>query len=56
MLGSVTTLAGNGISGFTSGIGSQAMFNQPRGISIDTNGNLYVADSGNNSIRLITQE
>lgn len=32
---------------------TQARFNQPLGIAIDTNGNLYVADAGNHTIRKI---
>ncbi len=33
----------------------QARFNQPLGIAIDTNGNVYVADTGNHTIRKMTR-
>ena len=52
--GVVTTLAGNGSSGFADGTGSVARFNLPFGITIDSNGNLYVGDSANNRIRMVT--
>ena len=53
--GAVTTAAGSpsGI-GATDATGAAARFNQPEGIAIDAVGNLYVADSGNNTIREIT--
>ena len=48
----VTTLAGTaGTSGATPGTGPQALFNGPAGVAVDGNGNIYVADSGNNTIR-----
>jgi len=47
--GVVTTIAGN-TSGFADGTGTTARFNQPWGITIDTAGNLYVAE-GNHRIR-----
>ena len=51
----VTTLAGlAGSSGNTDGTGSTARFNQPDAVAADTNGNLYVTDYGNNTIRKIT--
>lgn len=50
--GVVTTVAGlGGSSGTTDSIGSAARFTQPRGIAVDTAGNLYVADTGNHTIR-----
>jgi len=50
----VSTLAGvAGSSGSANGAGSVARFSQPRGITADGSGNLYVADTGNNSIRKI---
>ncbi len=53
--GAVTTLAGTAtIIGSADGTGSAASFNFPMGISVDTTGNLYVADSFNNSIRKVT--
>jgi sugar lactone lactonase YvrE len=53
--GTVTTLAGRaGSKGSSDGIGTQARFNSPSGIAIDKSGNLYVADTGNNLIRMIT--
>ncbi len=53
--GSVTTIAGQpGFQGFQDGAGSQAWFNLPGGITIDSSGNLYVADTGNSVIRKIT--
>ncbi|MBI2497783.1 MAG: hypothetical protein HYV75_07695, partial [Opitutae bacterium] len=53
--GAVTTLAGTpGVSGFDDGAGSGALFNQPGGLTLDGSGNLYVADTGNCTIRKIT--
>jgi|GEM_PF-1127221 len=51
----VRTLAGNGTADFADGQGAAARFRAPRGIAVDPrNGNLYVADSANNLIRMIT--
>ena len=52
--GQVSTFAGSGQPGSSDGTGNTASFNSPFGIAIDANGNLYVADSGNNLIRKIT--
>jgi hypothetical protein len=52
--GVVTTFAGSGISGAQDGTGLSATFNNPTGIAVDAQGNVYVADYGNNEIREIT--
>lgn len=53
--GVVTTLAGTaGISGSTDAAGTAARFSLPDGIATDSAGNVYVADSGNHTIREIT--
>ena len=53
--GDVTTLAGaSGQSGSVDGLGANARFNIPRGIAIDGQGNLYVADANAAKIRKVT--
>jgi hypothetical protein len=53
--GTVSAFAGlAGTTGSSNGAGTTARFNQPRGISVDANGNVFVADHGNNLIRQIT--
>lgn len=52
--GVVIPLAGAGYSGAQDGPATSALFNQPEGITIDAEGNLYIADSGNNLIRKLT--
>ena len=53
--GTVTTLAGSaGQLGFTDGTGVVARFNQPYGVAVDGSGNVYVADTYNRAIRMIT--
>jgi hypothetical protein len=50
--GVVTTLAGlAGITGSNDGTGSAARFYQPFGVATDSSGNVYVADTQNNTIR-----
>ncbi|MGZ3427220.1 MAG: SMP-30/gluconolactonase/LRE family protein, partial [Polyangia bacterium] len=51
--GAVTTFAGTGDNGFADAIGTNAQFNQPRGIVADGAGNLYVSDANNQLIRKI---
>ncbi|UUZ50216.1 hypothetical protein LP420_09755 [Massilia sp. B-10] len=53
--GTVTVLAG-GAEGYADGTGSAAAFHTPSGIAIDGQGNLLVADTGNNAIRKVTPQ
>jgi hypothetical protein len=53
--GQVSVVAGDGKAGFA-GDGGRAAFaelNEPTGLAVDAQGNLYVADSGNNVIRRV---
>lgn len=53
--GIINTLAGSGDKAFTSdGPATAAAFARPRGLSVDASGNVYVADSDNNRIRVIS--
>ncbi|MBL9212314.1 MAG: immunoglobulin domain-containing protein, partial [Opitutaceae bacterium] len=53
--GFVTTLAGSpGVEAAVNGPGGVARFSIPFGLALDTSGNLFVADTGNDLIRRIT--
>jgi sugar lactone lactonase YvrE len=49
-----TTLAGRAPTGSTDGVGDAVQFNGTAGVAVDPGGNIYVTDSGNNTIRKIT--
>lgn len=52
--GVVTTLAGSaGVDGSTDGPNNVALFNTPKGVAVDSAGNVYVADAGNFTVRKI---
>jgi sugar lactone lactonase YvrE len=52
--GLVTTLAGSDSTGMADGPGNTATFFSPSGVAVDGSGNVFVADAGNNLIRMIT--
>jgi sugar lactone lactonase YvrE len=64
--GVVTTVAGNAsitgplgpvvgpVGGYADGKGKAARFNGPVGVAVDRAGNVFVADSGNSTIRKVT--
>lgn len=54
--GIITTVAGNGTSGFSGDNGSatSASLSYPTGVTVDTAGNLFVADAGNLRIRKVS--
>jgi uncharacterized protein (TIGR03437 family) len=55
--GTLTTLAGNGNSGFSGdGAAAQlAQLNAPAGLAVDSSGSVFIADSGNSRIRKVYQ-
>jgi sugar lactone lactonase YvrE len=55
MTGSISTVVGNGESGFSGdgGPATKARLHQPQGIAIDKNGILYISDSHNGRVRRV---
>ena len=51
--GQVSTLAGDGIPGYTDGAAHQARFNGPIGIAVAPDGRIVIADTYNDRIRVI---
>ena len=56
--GTLTLVAGTGRMGYAGdgGPAVKAQFNNPQGVAIDYLGNIYVADTGNSLIRIITSD
>ncbi|HEX3387339.1 MAG TPA: NHL repeat-containing protein, partial [Mucilaginibacter sp.] len=52
--GTVTTLAGTGLAGAQNGSLDKATFYRPYGIAVDKDGDLYIADYMNNTVRKIS--
>jgi uncharacterized protein (TIGR03437 family) len=54
--GTISTVAGNGISGYSGdgGAATSAMLNGPRSVAADAAGNLYIADTSNNRVREVS--
>jgi sugar lactone lactonase YvrE len=53
--GIISTIAGNGMSGFTGdgGLATAAQMDGPAGVYVDAGGNVYFADQTNNRIRVV---
>ena len=54
--GTLALVAGNSRAGFSgdNGPAVNAQLNAPQGLAVDSAGNLYIADSGNNRVRLVS--
>jgi uncharacterized protein (TIGR03437 family) len=54
--GTITTVAGNGVAGFSGdgGPATSASLNYPTGTAVDAAGNLFIADQDNNRVRKVT--
>ncbi len=53
--GIISTIAGNGIAGYSGdgGPATQANLNLPSGVVVDKNGNIFISDRSNNRIRVV---
>jgi uncharacterized protein (TIGR03437 family) len=56
--GIISTVAGTGVAGFSGdeGPATAARINTPRGVVVDDNGNIFIADTGNQRIRQVTPD
>jgi uncharacterized protein (TIGR03437 family) len=54
--GVINTVAGNGTAGYSgdNGPATSAQLNYPQGVAVDSAGNVYIADSGNYRVRVLT--
>jgi uncharacterized protein (TIGR03437 family) len=53
--GIITTVAGNGISGYSGdgGFAASAQLSFPEGVAVDRAGNVYIADTSNHAVRVL---
>ena len=53
--GVISTVAGDGRAGFRGdgGLATSSSLTSPQGLAVDSEGNLWIADSGNNRVRLV---
>jgi uncharacterized protein (TIGR03437 family) len=53
--GNIGTIAGNGVSGYSGdkGQATSAQLNGPQGVAVDSAGNVFIADSANNRVRMV---
>ena len=54
--GEVSTIAGGGQAGKTDGPAAQARFDTPVALALADNGDLYIADAGNNAVRKLSKD
>ncbi|WP_165227133.1 MBG domain-containing protein [Aquisphaera insulae] len=56
--GAIVTVAGDGLPGYggDGGSATAARLSQPEGLAVDVDGNLYIADQGNNRIRKVIKD
>jgi uncharacterized protein (TIGR03437 family) len=56
--GAIATVAGSGAAGYVGdgGAATAAELYAPSGVAVDGNGNLFIADTGNHAIRLVTPD
>jgi hypothetical protein len=52
--GTTSTLAGCGFNEYADGIGANACFSNPNALTVDAQGNVWVADTGNCTVRKVT--
>ncbi len=54
--GAVSVLAGSGVAGYSGdgGAAASAMLKTPQGVAVDAAGNVYIADTGNNRVRVVS--
>jgi sugar lactone lactonase YvrE len=52
--GTMSTLVGTGLPGYVDGPAAASMLNIPGGLALDAAGNLYIADSANNAVRIVS--
>ncbi|HHY71816.1 MAG TPA: cadherin-like domain-containing protein [Bacillus bacterium] len=54
--GTITTIAGNGTKGYSgdNGPATEAQLSTPHGLAIDNSGNLFIADTANHRIRMLS--
>jgi uncharacterized protein (TIGR03437 family) len=56
--GTISTIVGTGIGGFSGdgGAAAAAQLNYPSAVAVDAGENIYIADTGNNCVRLVTPD
>jgi uncharacterized protein (TIGR03437 family) len=56
--GTISTVAGTGVQGFSGdgGAAAEAELSSPRGVMVDASGNVFIADSGNYRVREVTAD
>ncbi len=56
--GTITTFAGTGLRGYSGdgGLATAAQLNRPRGVAVDSTGNVYISDTDNQRVREVTTD